>query len=123
LDDLRQYETVRRWLAEPTVFQPVREDPQRKIEILRQFCELIDTDPDTLIATCTDLVPGGGAQRNQHLKTLKVWVSQMDISEAARTRTENVVRGFLIKNGIKVMTRPYSDVYRKGPGQSGPGPT
>jgi hypothetical protein len=120
--DFENYATVKKWLADPPGqgFQPVREDPAKKIAVLKAFCEHVGVDPDTLAATCTDLVPTGKAERNKHLKSLKVWVNSLpDMTESQRTRTENLVRGFFIKNGIKVMTRPYSDVYKKSPGSLG----
>ncbi len=112
---------MQNWLEERPGrgFQPVKEDPQKKVDILGAYCTYIGVDPDTLIDTCTDLVSGGTAQRNVHLKSLKVWVGTLGLAEGAATRTENTVRGFFIKNGIKVMTKPYGDVYRKGPGSSG----
>jgi hypothetical protein len=121
MDDLREYKTVQNWLEEPPGrgFQPVKDDPERKLDILSRFLDQIGVDPDTLIATSTDLVPTGQKVRNGHLKTLKVWVATLGLSETQATKTENVVRGFFIKNGIKVMTKPYSDVYRKGPGSAG----
>ena len=44
----------------------------------------------------------------------KQWVAAKDLPDGKATRMENTVRGFFIKNGIKVMTRPYADVYRPG---------
>jgi hypothetical protein len=122
MENFESYATVKKWLADPPGqgFQPVREDPAKKVAILQAFCEHVGIDPDTLVATCTDLIPTGKAERNRQLKALKVWVNALpELSEAKRTKTENMVRGFFIKNGIKVMTRPYSDVYRKSPGAAG----
>jgi hypothetical protein len=115
MNDLRSYTSVQKWLAEPANrgFQPVREDPQTKLDVLAEFCAHIGVDPDTLIATCTDLVPTGKAERNKHLKSLKLWISAKQLPDSGATKTENLVRGFFIKNGIKVMTRPYAEVYRR----------
>ena len=116
MNDLRDCPSVQKWLAEPPGrgFQPVREDPAKKVAVLAGFCEYIGVDPDTLAATCTDLIPTGQAERNKHLKSLKQWVAAKNLSDGQATRVENTVRGFFIKNGIKVMTRPYADVYRPG---------
>jgi hypothetical protein len=113
--DLLEYKTVQNWLAEPPGrgFQPVRVDPAAKVAVLAEFCAHIGVDPDTLIATCTDLIPTGKAERNKHLKSLKVWIAGQELSDSKATKTENMIRGFFIKNGIKVMTRPYSEVYRR----------
>ncbi len=54
----------------------MREDPAKKVAVLKAFCEHIGVDPDTLIATSTDLVPTGKAERNKHLKALKVWINR-----------------------------------------------
>ena len=114
MTDLRDYKTVQNCLKPPDNrgFQPVPDDPQAKLDVLAEFCAHIEVDPDTLIATCTDLIPTGQAERNKQLKALKQWVAAKDLSDAKATRMENTVRGFFIKNGIKVMTRPYADVYR-----------
>lgn len=120
MTDLREYKTVQKWLEErPTGFQPVREDPEKKLAVLKGYLDHIGVDPDTLIATSTDLLPTGSKTRNAHLKSLKVWVGQQNLSASQATRMENLIRGFFIKNGIKVMTRPYSDVYKRGPGDLG----
>jgi len=115
MEDLRNYKSVRKWLEVPTGrgFQPVREDPMVKLAALAEFCAHIGVDPDTLIATCTDLVPTGKAERNKHLKSLKTWVTAKELTDGKATKLENTIRGFFIKNGIKVMTRPYSEVYRR----------
>src|SRR5882757_8205073 len=101
MSDLREYKTVQRWIQDDPGrgFQPVREDPQRKIDILDGFCTRIGVDPDTLIATCTDLIPTGQAERNKHLKALKQWVAAKNLPDGQATRVENTVRGFFIKNG------------------------
>lgn len=121
MTDFRQYKTVQRWLEEPAGrgFQPVREDPTAKVEVLEKFCAHIGVDPDTLIATTTDLVPTGKGERNKQLKALKTWIKAQELSDARATKLENQIRGFFIKNGVKVMTRPYADVYRRGPGELG----
>jgi hypothetical protein len=113
--DLLDYATVQKWLAEPPGrgFQPVREDPAAKVAVLAEFCAHIGVDPDTLIATCTDLVPTGKSERNKHLKSLKVWIASKELTDSRATKMENTIRGFFIKNGIKVMTRPYREVYRR----------
>ncbi len=122
MTDFREYKTVQNWLTEKPGrgFQPVREDPQAKVEVLEKFCAHIGIDPDTLIATCTDLIPTGKAERNAALKALKGWIRSQELSDTRATKLENQIRGFFIKNGIKVMTRPYSDVYRRSPGDLGP---
>jgi hypothetical protein len=121
MTDFREYKTVQRWLEEPVGrgFQPVREDPTAKADILEKFCAHIGVDPDTLIATTTDLVPTGKAERNKQLKALKVWIKAQELPDARATKLENQIRGFFIKNGVKVMTRPYGDVYRRSPGELG----
>ena len=121
MTEFREYRTVQRWLEEPANrgFQPVREDPTAKAEILEKFCAHIGVDPDTLIATTIDLVPTGQAERNKQLKALKGWIRAQKLPDTQATKLENQIRGFFIKNGVKVMTRPYGDVYRRSPSELG----
>jgi hypothetical protein len=115
MDDIRNYRTVQTWLegSRPKGFQPVPENWDDKLTLLDRYFEHIGVDPDTLIATSTDLVPDGKATRNRHLKALKQWVQTLPVSDYEKTKTENLVRGFFVQNAIKVTTRPYSDVYRR----------
>jgi hypothetical protein len=108
MSDFRDHKTVQRWLEEPPGrgFQPVREDPTAKLEVLEQFCAHIGVDPDTLIATTTDLVQTGQAERNKQLKALKQWIKAQELPDAKAT-----------KNGVKVLVRPYADVYRRSPAE------
>jgi hypothetical protein len=121
MTDFRDYRTVQRWLEEPPGrgFQPVREDPTAKLDVLEKFCAHIGIDPDTLIAITTDLVPTGQAERNKQLKALKQWIRDQELPDAKATKWENYIRGFFIKNGVKVLVRPYADVYRRSPGELG----
>lgn len=119
MTEFREYKTVQRWLEEPPGrgFQPVREDPAAKLEVLEKFCAHVGVDPDTLIATTTDLVPTGKAERNKQLKALKTWVAAQELPDSKATKWENHIRGFFIKNGVKVLVRPYADVYRRSAGE------
>jgi hypothetical protein len=118
VDDIRSYATVQNWLEKnkQKVFSPVRVNMDDKLEILEKYLDFIGVDPDTFIAVSSDLVEGGTKTRNGYLKELKRWVRSLELPTGAATRTENVVRGFLIANAIKVMTKPYEDVYRRHTG-------
>lgn len=115
-DDLRSFATVQKWLASDRgSLLPRREDPEQKLAVLGGYLDHISVDPDKLIAVSTDLIEGGTAARNGYLKQLKVWIGAQELSESEKTRRENLIRGFFIANAIKVMTKPYADVYRRGP--------
>ena len=91
--DFASYETVARWAAsfQSSGFRPV-DDRARKLGLLEQFCASVGVDPDTLIAKAR---PGTDRQRHD---------------------AENTIRGFFMKNGFRVMTKPYQDVYRRSAG-------
>ncbi len=118
MDDIRSYATVQNWLEKnkPKVYTPVPNNMDEKLRILGEYLDVIGVDPDTFIAVSSDLVEGGTKTRNGYLKELKRWVRSLELPAGAATRTENVVRGFLIANAIKVMTKPYEDVYRRPSG-------
>jgi hypothetical protein len=116
MEDLQSYATVKKWLASDRgSLLPRREDPGHKLDVLGAYLDHIGVDPDKLIAVSSDLVEGGTAARNGYLKAMKVWLGEQNLPEGERTRRENLIRGFFIANAIKVMTKPYADVYKRNP--------
>jgi hypothetical protein len=117
MENLESYATVQKWLAAnrggPLLPRP--ESPEHRLAVLGAYLDHVGVDPDKLISVSTDLVEGGTATRNGYLKQLKVWLAGQNLPEGERTRRENLIRGFFIANAIKVMTKPYSDVYKRNP--------
>ena len=101
---------MRRWAASlrPSGFRPVDERPA-KLELLRRYCGAVGTDPDTIIAKSR----ADREAKNDYLRQLVRWAKELPGGPRAQHDAEATVRGFFMKNGFRVMTKPYSDVYRR----------
>lgn len=104
------YETVARWASsfQSSGFRPV-DDRARKLELLEQFCASVGVDPDTLVAKAR----ADREAKNGYLKALVAWSKALPGTDRQRHDAENTIRGFFMKNGFRVMTKPYQDVYRR----------
>lgn len=112
-DDLMQYASVRVWLENtPTTSLRPRDEQGRRLELLRQFCATVECDPDTLVTRAR----ADAATKNALLKRLVTWAALLPGSERARHDAENTIRGFFMRNGFRVVARPYRDVYARGQG-------
>jgi hypothetical protein len=109
-DALAGYETVRRWAAsfQRNPLRPV-DERQRKLDLLGRFCEVVEVDPDTMVATAR----ADKEAKNAYLRTLVRWARELPGTERERHDAENTIRSFFMKNGFRIMTKPYQDVYRR----------
>jgi hypothetical protein len=105
------YETVARWASsfQSSVLRPV-DDRARKLELLEQFCTSVGVDPDTMVAKAR----ADREAKNGYLRDLVAWAKALPGTARQRHDAENTIRGFFMKNGFRVMTKPYQDVYRRG---------
>jgi hypothetical protein len=106
--DLTGYRTVAKWLSES------RDPPSRRaqrVDVLRRFCEAEGVDPDGLIA----LGHESRDSKNDVMRRLTKWVQAQTDDANKQHELQNVVRGFFIRNGLRVLTKPYPDVYRRRP--------
>lgn len=108
--EFTSYETVARWSASLRTggFRPV-DDRGRKLALLEQFCASVGTDPDTMVAKAR----ADREAKNGYLRELVAWAKGLPGSDRARHDAENTIRGFFMKNGFRVVTKPYQDVYRR----------
>lgn len=106
--DLMRYQAVRNWIENtPTTGLRPASDRAQRLELMRQFCAYLACDPDTLVATAR----GNPEIKNGYLKQLVSWAASLPLSDRARHDAENTVRGFFMRNGFRVVARPYRDVY------------
>ena len=110
LEEIREYATVKQWIAETKVstFQ-VRDEWPGKLSLLKAFCEYESVDPDTMIQR-SKTEP---TAKNDFMRDLKKWAGEMPGTERARHEAENTIRGFFMKNGFRVMIKPFTDVYKR----------
>src|SRR5436309_1259905 len=108
-DELAAYGTVAPWVKQLPPMPAVR---RRHLDALARWCEAAGTDPDTLIAQGRE----GREAKNDAMRRLKAWTDEQDGTEREKHDLQNAVRSFYIFHGLRVLTKPYSDVYsRKDP--------
>jgi hypothetical protein len=111
--EFAEHETVARWASsfQSTGFRPV-DDSARKLALLQQYCASLGVDPDTLVAEAR----ADRDAKNGYLKDLVAWARSLPGTDRQRHDAENTIRGFFMKNGFRVVTKPYQDVYRRSSG-------
>jgi hypothetical protein len=112
-EPLLVYRSVRTWIesVQRTSLRPAAERANRLL-LMQQYVDHVGVDPDTIVATSR----GDAAAKNGYLRELVRWARSLEVGERARHDAENTIRGFFMRNGFRVVARPYPDVYRRGPG-------
>jgi len=102
---LEESVTVRSWvdgLREQWGEEPA--DMSARIETLAQFCRLVERHPDTIIAECVREVEGGKRirikKRRFYSEMIDEFEASLDGDARSQMRAGNVVRSFMIHNGI-----------------------
>ncbi|MFQ5873774.1 MAG: hypothetical protein ACE5JL_08225 [Dehalococcoidia bacterium] len=98
---MKEYDSVRNWLASYSQFWEGDEPSPEALESLSRFCQLVDGDPDSIIAECLRPESSGeglllrtGARRRYIERIL-----EFERQDGSRTRG-NHVRSFFIHNGV-----------------------
>jgi hypothetical protein len=104
-DTISDCMTVRTWvggLREQWGEEPA--DMAARIETLERFCAFVERGPDDVIAECSREVEGGKRirikKRREYSEKIEEFQATVDGDARAQTRTGNVVRSFMIHNGI-----------------------
>lgn len=105
-DDLSRYPTVATWLSSLVAPPAAR---ARQLAILGRFCAAEGSDPDSMIARGLD----SREAKLDAMRRLRQWAATEGSSEREQHDLENVIRSFFITNGLRVLTKPYPDVYRR----------
>ena len=97
--------TIRTWvdgLREQWGEEPA--DMAARIGMLERFCAFIEREPDAIIAECAREVEGGKRirikKRRFYTERIEEFQSSVDGDARAQTRAGNIVRSFMIHNGI-----------------------
>lgn len=102
---LEEYATVQTW------FQGLREhwgeeppDREGKLKTLLSFCEMVEKDPDAIVAECSREVESGKRIR---IKARRLYTEKIEEFKATveggprhQGKAANTVRSFMIHNGI-----------------------
>lgn len=113
-DDLAELACVQRWLRAYGVFwgeTSTADEVQRKLQVLADFCGSCDSAPDELVDSLFRQTPEG---RRIKLKRRRAVMAQIDEFEREFGRGDmrvgreagNVVRSFLIHNGVALTATP-----------------
>lgn len=107
-DELQAFGTVAPWVK---ALPPMPQVRRRHLDALARWCEADGNDPDTLVAQGHE----GRDAKNDAMRRLKKWVDSQEGSDRERHDLQNAVRSFYIFHGLRVLTKPYSDVYNPRP--------
>jgi hypothetical protein len=116
--DISEYSSVQRWMGSGTGDPIQARLRQQAVDVLTRFCAHQNTDPDTMIAAASK----DRHVKNEFMRALKDWIKSYANNERKRHDAENVVRSFFIANGLRVITKPYLDVYNRNRPDSGGAP-
>jgi hypothetical protein len=110
-EPLLAYRSVRTWIesVQRTSLRPAAERANR-LRLLQEYVDHLGVDPDTIVDTSR----GNATAKNGYLRELVRWARGRQMSDRARHDAENTIRGFFMRNGFRVVARPYPDVYRRG---------
>lgn len=106
----KQYKSVARWieLTTDSSLRPAR-DWDKRLGYLSAFCEVRGVDPDVLVK---ESLSDNGA-KNDHLREMKKWVATLPGSDRDRHEAETMLRHFFMKNGMRMLVKPFADVYKR----------
>jgi hypothetical protein len=97
--------TVRTWVE--GLCQQWGEEPADmadRIEVLGRFCAFVECEPDIIIAQCSREVEGGKRirikKRREYSEKIDEFQALVDGDVRAQARAGNVIRSFMIHNGI-----------------------
>jgi hypothetical protein len=106
---MSDYSSVSCWMGSAST-DPIRARLRRReLVVLTDFCVHQQVDPDTMIATAT----ANRDSKNDYMRSLKQWAKSYAPDGRAQHEAENAVRSFFIANGLRVIAKPYRDVYHR----------
>jgi hypothetical protein len=112
---LTDYSSVACWMGSAST-DPIRARIRRReLAVLADFCAQQQKDPDTIIAAAR----ADRDVKNDYMRSLKKWVTTYAAEGRERHEAENAVRSFFIANGMRVIAKPYSDVYHRNGSEIG----
>jgi hypothetical protein len=94
--------TIQRWYDQLTDPEEARQD---KLVVLEEFCGFCSETPDALIGSLFRPTDDGPRVNLKRRRQIIEWVEAFEQDHGGRT-TGNVVRSFLIHNGVALTARP-----------------
>lgn len=109
-DELVGYASVQRWIGANSPIDPFEARLRtRKLDVLAAFCAHQGLDPDAMVEESHS----SRTVKNNHMRDLREWVSGYAEGARATHEAENVVRAFFMTNGLRVLAKPFADIYHR----------
>jgi hypothetical protein len=108
LDELAAQETVRAWLlAHSSHWEVVHTDEETsmRLRVLLEFCEFSGRGPDEMVSWLFRETPEGPRIRLKRRRIVMAEIEAFEKERGGRT-SGNLVRSFLIHNGIALTATP-----------------
>jgi len=106
MDNMRAYASVQKWIDNVNRYYHLEAaEWEGRLRTLREFCQHIDKDPDTMIAEALEK----REVKIECMRRLKQFARQVCHSPRGAHDWENVVRSFFIHNGARVIVQPYAE--------------
>ncbi len=107
MNDIKSYTTVQKWIANVNRYYNLSDEEWvGRLQMLADFCEAGEKDPDTMIAEAL----AEKSDKVDYMRHLKQFVKAQSTNPRIAHDLENVVRSFFIHNGARVVVRPYANV-------------
>jgi len=106
MNDIKSYTSVQKWITNVNRYYNLSDEEWvGRLQILVDFCQSEDKDPDTMIAEAL----AEKSDKIDYMRHLKKFVKAQNANPRIAHDLENVVRSFFIHNGARVVVRPYTD--------------
>ena len=107
MNDIKSYTTVQKWIANVNRYYNLSDEEwMGRLQMLADFCEAEEKDPDTMIAEAL----AEKSDKVDYMRHLKKFMKAQSANPRIAHDLENVVRSFFIHNGARVVMRPYNDI-------------
>jgi hypothetical protein len=114
IEDVANFTTVRQWLEAYSSHWNRSTDAaeqQRKLDLLRRYCELAGRDPDALVANLFRETPTGTKiwmkRRRREMARIEEFEAMVAEGDPRAGReAANMIRSFFIHNGVALTATP-----------------
>jgi hypothetical protein len=100
-EDFLAYPTVARFSKEMDDMSPL--DRKKRLDTIKGFCDFVGEDPDHMIATVFDEETRKYKRRGFFSEKAKEYAATFGDSPNAQLQRSNIVRGFFIANGRRLL--------------------
>jgi hypothetical protein len=103
--ELKESPSVRRWFASADYDADPPEEQERRLTLLSDFCREQGKTPEELVSSCLRTTKAGDTAisakgRVAMNNAIAAFVEQRGLTGLEAVSTGNVIRGFLIHNGV-----------------------